>query len=681
MQQVRIVIENVTPRVDCGRFAAKAVVGDQVEIAADIWKDGHEVLKAAVLWRKLSPDEMSVGAWPVLPDRQRPDWRESALATATAFNDRWYGTISPQEVGPHAFTVVAWTDRFGSFAAELQKKFKAEQDVSSELLEGLQIIDRSIVAARGNDKASLRQARDAIVATGTTAQKVELILDPMLVELMDRCDPRDDLQMCACEFPLWVDRERGRFGAWYEFFPRSQGTDPARSATLVEAETRLPAIAAMGFDVIYLPPISPIGRSHRKGPNNAEECQPGDPGSPWAIGSEEGGHDAIHPDLGTLNDFDHFVAAARGQGLEIALDFAVQCSPDHPWAKEHPNWFSRRPDGTIKYAENPPKKYQDIYPINFDTEDRVGLYQALLDVVLFWVKRGVRILRVDNPHTKPISFWEWLIVQVHRDHPDVLFLAEAFTRPKRMKMLAKVGFTQSYSYFTWRNTRPELEEYSTELFLTEAADYLRPNFFANTPDILHEYLQQGGRPAFMVRLILAATLSPSYGIYSGYELCENHALMPGSEEYLDSEKYQIKAWDWERPGNIKELVTTVNKIRREHPALGLVRNIEFLESTNPNIIAYAKTTPDLTDVLVTVVNLDPRDVQDGNIRLVPGLFHRTERGEVLAGEVPQSYELTDLLTESTYTWRGEWNYVRLDPHWMPAHVLHIKVAATVRSHT
>jgi starch synthase (maltosyl-transferring) len=432
----------------------------------------------------------------------------------------------------------------------------------------------------------------------------------------------------------------------------------------------------MGFDVIYLPPIHPIGRSHRKGSNNAETCHPGDPGSPWAIGSEEGGHEAIHPDLGTLADFEHFVATARGLGLEIALDFAVQCSPDHPWAKQHPNWFSKRPDGTIKYAENPPKKYQDIYPINFDTEDRQGLYQALLDVVLLWVKRGVRILRVDNPHTKPISFWEWLIAQVHRDYPDVLFLAEAFTRQKRMKMLAKVGFSQSYSYFTWRNSRKELEEYATELFLTDTADCLRPNFFANTPDILHEYLQQGGRPAFMVRLILAATLSPSYGIYSGFELCENRALAPGSEEYLDSEKYQYKAWDWYRPGNIRELVTTVNKIRRVHPALGLARNLRFLESTNSNIIAYAKIAPNLADVLVVVVNVDPHNAQDGTIRLVPELFYRAERGKTVKGEVPASYELTDVLTESTYTWRGEWNYVRLDPNWMPAHILLVKPPTT-----
>jgi starch synthase (maltosyl-transferring) len=672
MQQVRIVIENVTPKVDCGRFATKARVGGKVEIAADIWKDGHELLKAAVLWRKLSPDELTFGAMPGAPDRKRLDWRESALSTDLAFNDRWFATISPHEVGPHAFTVVAWTDRFGSFVAELKERVAAGQDVSSELLEGLPIIDRSIDAAHGRDRVSLRETRDAIAAAKTTARQVELILDPLLAELMARCDPRDDLQICPAEFPLWVDRERGCFGAWYELFPRSQGKDPARGATLAEAEGRLPEIATMGFDVLYLAPIHPIGRSHRKGPNNSEECRPSDPGSPWAIGGEEGGHDAIHPELGTLADFDHFVAAARGLGLEIAMDFAVQCSPDHPWVKQHPDWFRKRPDGTIKYAENPPKKYQDIVPINFETEDRDGLYQALLDVVLFWVRRGIRIFRVDNPHTKPVSFWEWLIARTHRDHPDVLFLAEAFTRPKRMKRLAKLGFTQSYSYFTWRNSRQELEEYATELFLTDTADCLRPNFFANTPDILHDYLQKGGRPGFMVRLILAATLSPNYGIYSGFELCENRALAEGSEEYLDSEKYQHKTWDWDRSGNIKELVATVNRIRRTHPALALSRNLRFLESSNSNIIAYAKPTSNLADVLVMIVNLDPRNVQDGTVRLVPELFHRAERGKPLAGGVPASYELTDLLTESNYTWRGEWNYVRLDPNWMPAHILHVK---------
>jgi starch synthase (maltosyl-transferring) len=676
MQQVRIVIENVTPRIDCGRFAAKAVVGDKVEVAADIWKDGHELLRAAVLWRKLAADELSLGSMPAAPDRKRLDWRESVLLTDPAFNDRWHATISPHEVGPHAFTVVAWTDRFGSFVAELKKKVEAGQDVSSEVLEGLHIIDASIKAGHGRDRVSLIETRHAVAAAKTTAKQVELILDPSLAELVACCDPRDDLQSCPAEFPLWVDRERGRFGAWYEIFARSQGTDPTRGATFSEAEARLPEIAAMGFDVLYLAPIHPIGRSHRKGPNNSEDCRPGDPGSPWAIGAEPGGHDAIHPELGTLADFDHFVAAARGLGLEIALDFAVQCSPDHPWVGQHPGWFSKRPDGTIKHAENPPKKYQDIVPINFDTEDREGLYQALLEVVRFWAKRGVRIFRVDNPHTKPVSFWEWLIARVHRDHPDVLFLAEAFTRPKRMKMLAKLGFTQSYSYFTWRNSRPELEEYATELFLTDSADYLRPNFFANTPDILHEYLQKGGRPAFMVRLILAATLSPSYGIYSGFELCEKRALAAGSEEYLDSEKYQHKTWDWDRPGNIKELVTTVNRIRRTHSALALGRNLRFLESSNPNIIAYAKTTPELAEVLVMVVNVDPHNVQDGTIRLVPGLFHRAERGKALVGEVPTSYELTDLLTESTYTWRGEWNYIRLDPTWMPAHILQIKPPTT-----
>ncbi|MFH0900590.1 MAG: alpha-amylase family glycosyl hydrolase, partial [Pseudomonadota bacterium] len=455
-------------------------------------------------------------------------------------------------------------------------------------------------------------------------------------------------------------RERARAGAWYEIFVRSQGTVPGRSATFREAERGLGRIAAMGFDVLYLAPIHPIGHAHRKGPNNTEEARPGDPGSPWAIGSEDGGHTAVHPELGTLDDFDRFQRAAKSYGMEIALDFAVQCSPDHPWVKEHPEWFCRRPDGTIKYAENPPKKYQDVYPVAFETDRRDELYQALLDVVLFWIRRGVKIFRVDNPHTKPISFWEWLIATVHRDHPDVLFLAEAFTRPKRMRMLAKIGFTQSYSYFTWRNTRKELEEYATELFLTDVSTYMRPNFFANTPDILHAFLQSGGRPAFVTRLVLAATLSPSYGIYSGYELCENRALRAGSEEYLSSEKYEHRVWDWNRPGSIAPMVALVNRMRREHRALQLASNLTILECSDPGVIAYAKTTGDGKDSVVVTVNLDPFTTHEAMVR-VPAAIHGAGKDG--------SYSATDLLTGVTHRWRDQWNFVRLDPQILPAHVL------------
>jgi starch synthase (maltosyl-transferring) len=659
--QVRIVIENVTPQVDGGRFAIKAVAGDTVEVAADIWKDGHELLRAAVIWRKLAPAELHAHPVPLPPDLAQQGWREAPLRSEYAFNDRWFGQMTLDEVGPCAFSVVAWTDCFGSWCEELKKKRAAGQEVMSELLEGMALIERVADAASSPDRQALLGSVAAMRAAGGSADRAQIALAPPLAELMERNDPRWDLQAFDVEIPVWVDREKARFGAWYEMFPRSCGTDPRRSSTLREAEKRLPDIAAMGFDVLYLPPIHPIGKAYRKGPNNAETAGPGDPGSPWAIGSEAGGHTAVHPELGTLEDFDHFLAAAREEGLEIALDFAVQCSPDHPWVREHPEWFRHRPDGTIKYAENPPKKYQDIYPLDFETPDRKGLYQSLRDVVLFWAARGVRIFRVDNPHTKPQSFWEWLITEVRRRHADVLFLAEAFTRPKRLRRLGKVGFTQSYTYFTWRNTRPELEEYCAELFNTDVRFYLRPNFFANTPDILHEFLQKGGRPAFLARLVLAATLSPSYGIYSGFEICENRPLRAGTEEYLDSEKYQIRVWDWDRPGHIKPLVTAINTLRREHRALQLADNLRFLPSSEPYLIAYTKATPDLKDVLVIVVNLDPHESHTGFVTLPVTLFNNRP-----------SYEVIDLLTGARYTWHGATNYVRLDPQNLPAHVLQLE---------
>jgi starch synthase (maltosyl-transferring) len=657
MEQVRIVIESVTPQVDGGRFAVKAVVGDRLEVGADIWKDGHELLRAAVLWRRLEP---ALGRTPAV-DLHQPGWNEVPMTTSYEANDRWLATIPLDEVGGYGFTVLAWTDVFASWREELRKKAEAGQDVASELLEGIAIVERTLERCRGKDRSELAALLSSL-RSADGVRRVERALDQHLAELMQRNDPRSDVRVHPAVLPVWADRAQARFGAWYELFVRSQGTVVGRGATFAEAEKRLPEIAAMGFDVLYLAPIHPIGRTHRKGPNNAERCSPGDPGSPWAIGADEGGHTAVHPELGTLEDFDRFQAAARRCGMELALDFAVQCSPDHPWVKEHPAWFSKRPDGTIKYAENPPKKYQDIYPINFETEDRDGLYQALLDVVLFWVERGVKILRVDNPHTKPVSFWEWLIATVHRDHPDVLFLAEAFTRPKRMKMLAKAGFTQSYTYFTWRTRRRELEEYATELFRSDVRTYFRPNFFANTPDILHEILQKGGRPAFIMRLVLAATLSPTYGIYSGFELCENRALHEGSEEYIDSEKYQHKVWDWDRAGNIKDIVTRVNRIRRQHRALQLADDLVLLESSNQEIIAYAKLTPDGKDVLLIVVNLDPFRAQDGMVRVPADLPGTTE---------DRTFQVVDLLDGAAYSWRRGWNYVRLDPQVMPAHVLSV----------
>ncbi len=665
MKQVRIVIEKVTPQIDCGKYPVKAIIDDCIEVAADIWKDGHEKLKAAVLWRKRNEWEYCNSSTPAEPPPERwpkklKKWNEAFMFSQFEYNDRWYASFSVEEIGQYAFTVIAWTDVFGSWADELQKKFQAGQSVDAELWEGMILLEKTMNRAGGIEKQELSEWLQKLRKAETEEARTRLALSTELASIMQKADPRWDLQAYGWELPIWVDRRKARFGTWYEMFPRSSGTEPSRSASFRDAEKRLPEIAQMGFDVLYLPPIHPIGRTHRKGPNNQERGIPTDPGSPWAVGSWEGGHTAIHPELGTLEDFDHFLFTARKHGMEIALDFAIQCSPDHPWVHEHPQWFLKRPDGSIKYAENPPKKYQDIYPINFETPDREGLYQALLEVILFWAGRGVRIFRVDNPHTKPISFWEWLILEAHKEYPDLIFLAEAFTRPKRMRRIAKSGFSQSYTYFTWRNSKAELEEYCSELFRTSVVQYLRPNFFVNTPDILHEVLQKGGRPAFLMRLILAATLSPTYGIYNGFELCENRPIREGSEEYLDSEKYQIKVWDWNQPGNIRDWVTRINQIRREHESLHVSHNLQFLHSTNPQMIAYAKHSYNPKDVLVTVVNVDPFQAHESMVTLPSELYSNQS-----------SYQVCDLLAGTYYSWNGPTNYVRLEPHVFPAHLLQI----------
>jgi starch synthase (maltosyl-transferring) len=480
---------------------------------------------------------------------------------------------------------------------------------------------------------------------------------------MDRHAERIATVSTPQAFPVLVEPVRARVGAWYELFPRSWGPDPSRSATLAEAALHLPAIAALGFDVVYLPPVHPIGTTYRKGRNNALHAAPGDPGSPWAIGGEAGGHLAIHPDLGTLDDFDRFVERAGSLGLDVALDLAYQCSPDHPYVTSHPEWFRHRPDGTIKYAENPPKKYQDIYPFDFECDDWRALWEELRNVVLFWIDHGVRIFRVDNPHTKPFRFWEWMIGDVRRAHPGIVFLSEAFTRPKIMRHLAKVGFSQSYSYFTWRNTKAELTEYFTELTTTGAREYMRPNLFANTPDILHEYLQTGGRPAFEARLLLAATLGANYGIYSGFELCENTPLRRGSEEYLDSEKYQIRHRDLSATGGLAPLMARVNAIRRANPALQRDWPLRFHDTDNPHIIAYSKTTPDATNVVLTVVNLDPHAMQHGFVDV-----------DTDGWPVAQEFWVGDALSGERYHWRRGRNYVRLDPGLRQGHVLVVEAS-------
>lgn len=653
-----IVIEAIRPAIDHGAYPVKRTVGDRFTIEADIFRDGHALLRAAIKWRRIHDGEYAEAPmWPV--GTEPSESHEARLA----HDDRWRGSFLLRNNTRYLYTVEAWTDEWASWLVDFRKKAQAGREVRGDLLEGIGLLEAAHARAEDADRAALgeliEELRRRLSARDDPALVLSLLQVPSLTERMARLGERAGL--CRHEPPLElvVDRERARFSTWYELFPRSQGSAPGVHGTLRDAELRLPYIADLGFDVLYLPPIHPIGHTHRKGRNNAEAAQPGDPGSPWAIGSEVGGHDAIEPALGTLADFEHFVAAAARHGIEVALDFAVQCSPDHPWVRAHPEWFLHRPDGTIKYAENPPKEYQDIHPINFDTADARGLMNELRRVVLFWVARGVRIFRVDNPHTKPVSFWQWLIAEVQAAHPDVIFLSEAFTRAKMMRVLAKAGFTQSYTYFTWRNTKHELTEYLSELAHSEMKEYFRSNFFANTPDILPCFLQadlqSGGRAAFALRLVLAATLSPSYGIYSGFELCENAAL-PGREEYLDSEKYELKWRDWNRPGHIKELVARVNAIRRHNPALQRFDNLQFLPADNEHILFFHKAGVD--GHLLIAVNLDPFHAHECTVHVPP---------EVVGARSGQRYRVEDLLDGEIYTW-SEWNYVHLDPRVRPAHI-------------
>ena len=645
----RVQVQNVTPTVDCGRYAAKAVVGEEVVVAADVFREGHDKVAAAVRYR--GPADES--------------WQELPLKLDT--NDRFYGSFRVDRMGPWRFQVVGWTDHYATWLDGLTKKHEAGQtDLEIEFEEGARLLER-----RRSPKAVkelINATVDMLRSEAPQDQKVAAAADGDLQLVLQRHPERLDATTAKPDLPLWVDREAAQFSAWYELFPRSEGAHLApdgtvRSGNFSEAAKRLPAIAEMGFDVLYLPPIHPIGHQFRKGPNNTLTPGPDDPGVPWAIGSKEGGHKSVHPDLGTIEDFDDFVAEANRHGLEIALDFAIQCSPDHPWVTEHPEWFKHRADGTIAYAENPPKKYQDIYPIDFDTTDIEGLQAELKSVIDYWVDHGVKIFRVDNPHTKALPFWEWLIAAVHLEHPDVLFLAEAFTRPKMMQTLGKLGFSQSYTYFTWRNAKAELTEYLEELAHTDMADYYRPNFWPNTPDILHEYLQHGGRPAFKIRAVLAALMSPAWGMYSGYELCENVAVREGSEEYLDSEKYQYRPRNWDDPSSLAPYITRLNEIRRNHAGFRRLRNIWFHAVDNDNLIAFSKTGPNRTDAVLTVVNLDPYTPQAGMTWL--DLWQ-------LGLENAGPYEAHDLLTDTTYIWHGQSNYVRLDPSDEPAHVLRLR---------
>ncbi|MDX6257471.1 MAG: hypothetical protein QOJ11_3805 [Frankiales bacterium] len=649
----RIPIIDVSPSVAGGRWPARAVVGETVSVAATVFREGHDAVNADIALTT-------------------PTGRRLPLVRLTEINHglaRWQAPVTFTEPGLWTYTIEAWGDPVTTWRHNVEIKLAADQDISLELEEGAQLLER---ARQGMPAPAAKQLAAAARALrspeGTLEERLELALSPAITQLLDAMPVRD-LVTASDVFEVWVDREAALFSSWYEFFPRSEGavqdiTGQWRSGTFATAARRLPAVAAMGFDVLYLPPIHPIGTSYRKGPNNTLTPSPGDPGSPWAIGSPEGGHDAIDPSLGTFEDFDGFVAQARSTGLEVALDLALQASPDHPWAAKHPEWFTVRADGTIAYAENPPKKYQDIYPLNFDN-DPEGIYAEVLRIVRLWVSHGIKIFRVDNPHTKPVEFWEWLIAEVRRTDPDVIFLAEAFTRPPMMHMLGMVGFTQSYTYFTWRNAKWELEEYLREL--VAANDYMRPNFFVNTPDILPTILQYGGPAAFSIRATLAATMSPAWGVYAGYELYENEALRAGGEEYLNSEKFQLRPRDWaaaEREGrSLAPHLTRLNAIRKAHPALHYLRNLVFHHADSAEIIAYSKSISrdGADDTVIVVVNLDPHSVRATTLALdMPALGLGWD----------DTFSVRDELTGAVYEW-GQRPYVQLDPFTQPAHILSI----------
>jgi starch synthase (maltosyl-transferring) len=639
----------VSPEIDAGRFPARRVAGESVAVEGDIFADGHDALAAVLRYRRKSSD----------------GWIEAPMKPLA--NDRWRGEFTVTELGRYVFTVEAWIDEFETWSRRYAKRVAAGQDVSAELEVAATMLEARAAKAEagpaGGGAAGVA-ARLRAVAASLRRGGIEAAaaLEGDLGKLMARSADRALGTTYARELEVLVEPIKARFSAWYELFPRSAG--PAgRHGTFGDVEKRLPEIARMGFDVLYLPPIHPIGSTKRKGANNRPAVA-GEPGSPWAIGSAEGGHKAINPALGTLDDFRRLVAAARGHEIDVALDIAFQCSPDHPYTREHPEWFRHRPDGSIQYAENPPKKYEDIVPFDFETEHWRELWRELLSIVVYWIGQGVKVFRVDNPHTKPFPFWEWLLDEVRREHPDTIFLSEAFTRPKVMYRLAKVGFSQSYTYFAWRNTAWELHQYFTELSRPPINEFFRPNLWPNTPDILTEYLQTGGRTAFMARLILAATLGASYGVYGpAFELGENRPREQGSEEYLDSEKYQLRSWDEKATDNLRELITLVNEIRRENPALQSDRGLRFHPTENDQLLAYSKSTPDLNDVVLTVVNVDTRRTQAGMVTLPL---------EELGIERDRPYQAHELLSGARYVWNGPRNFVEINPHAMPAQIFRLR---------
>ena len=627
-----VVIDGVTPLVDCGRYPAKAIIGREFTVGADVFHHGHEILQAVLRYKGPGTE-----VWTEAPMRHHDDDRE----------DRRIGSFCPDRLGCFAYTIEAWTDHWATWRRDIRLKSDDGQDVRVELAEGAALLVRLIDLVPGDDGAAL-QAAAATMAAGSEGPEVADLsnaavqagLDETLAGIIAAHPDRRGSTVLEPTLEVVVERVRAAEGAWYEFFPRSTGID-GRHGTFETAAKVLPDIAAMGFDVVYLPPIHPIGTAHRKGKNNALVAEDNDVGSPWAIGGEAGGHDAVHPDLGTIDEFDAFVASAEDLELDVAIDFAIQCSPDHPWVKEHPEWFHHRPDGSIKYAENPPKKYQDVYPLNFNCPNYTELWHELRRIVAFWISHGVTIFRVDNPHTKPLAFWEWMIGSIHADHPEAIFLAEAFTDAPMMKALSKLGFTQSYTYFTWKNTKEELTDYITELTRTEMAYYYRPNFFTNTPDILHEYLHHAGPPEFIARLVLAATLSPTYGIYSGFEFCESEPVEEGSEEYLDSEKYELRPRPIGRGGELTPLIRRLNEIRRGHDHFSELTNVDFHATDNENVIAYSKTSSHERGPILVAVNLEPATPQEATVTLDRRALAITSTTGLVA---------TNLLTNEVLTW-------------------------------
>ena len=644
--RIRVVVEHVSPEVDGGRFAAKRVIGDRLVVEADVFADAHDEVAAAILYRH----ESETG------------WQEAPMKRLAG--DRWRGEFVVAKPGRYRYTLQGWIDRFETWRRDLIRRIGALQDLELEFQVGAGLIEEAARAASGEDAQTLRNWAGELRDEPDREARESVAVAEQVAGLVRRYWPRPFAGRYEKELTVVVDRDKARFSTWYEVFPRSTSPEPGRHGTFRDCEAWLPYIASMGFDVLYFPPIHPVGRKFRKGKNNSVDASPDDVGSPWAIGAAEGGHTSIHPELGTLADFESLAAKAAAQGLEIALDIAFQCAPDHPYVREHPEWFRKRPDGTIQYAENPPKKYQDIYPFDFETPQWRELWEELRRVIFFWIDRGVRIFRVDNPHTKSFTFWEWVIAEVKSEYPDVLFLAEAFTRPRVMYRLAKLGFSQSYTYFTWRNTKEELASYFRELAESEAREYLRPNLWPNTPDILPEFLQVGGRGAFLIRVVLAATLGGNYGIYGpAFELCENAPREPGSEEYLDSEKYELKHRDLNAPASLREIIARVNRIRRENAALQGQGNLRFHETDNPMVICYSKATTDLENVVIAIVNLDAYHKQTGWVTLDLG---------ALGVDESRAVQAHDLLGAGRYLWHGSRVFFELSPESLPAHIIRLR---------